>query len=70
MERVQVSAYGDVMDNIKLSVRDLVEFVYKGGDISSKAMSSNRALEGIKAHKFLQSQMNENYHREFYLKRE
>lgn len=58
------------MDNIKLSVRELVEFVYKSGDISSKAMSANRALEGIKAHKILQSQMDENYHREFYLKRE
>lgn len=66
----KVFAYGDVMDNIKLSVRDLVEFIYKGGDISSKTMSSNRALEGIKAHKLLQSQMDENYHREFYLKRE
>ncbi|HAQ41917.1 MAG TPA: ATP-dependent helicase [Clostridiales bacterium] len=61
---------GDIMDNIKLSVRELVEFVYKSGDINSKAASAARALEGIKAHKFLQSQMGESYKKEFYLKRE
>ena len=56
------------MDNIKLSVRELVEFVYKSGDINVRAMSADRVLEGIKAHKLLQSQMEENYHKEFYLK--
>ncbi len=58
------------MDTIKLSVRELVEFVYKSGDINLKAMSADRALEGIKAHKILQSQMDENYQKEFYLKKE
>lgn len=58
------------MDMIKLSVRELVEFVYKSGDINVKAMSSDRALEGIKAHKLLQSQMSESYHKEYYLKKE
>ncbi len=58
------------MDTIKLSVRELVEFVYKSGDINLKAMSADRALEGIKAHKILQSQMGENYQKEFYLKKE
>lgn len=58
------------MDNIKLSVRELVEFVYKSGDINSKAMSQERALEGIKAHKLLQSQMGESYQKEYYLKKE
>ncbi|NLB32795.1 MAG: ATP-dependent DNA helicase [Tissierellia bacterium] len=58
------------MDNIKLSVRELVEFVYKSGDINVKNLSVDRAMEGIKAHKILQSQMGENYHKEFYLKNE
>ncbi len=59
-----------IMETIKLSVRELVEFVYKSGDISTRAMSTDRALEGIKAHKLLQSQMGETYQKEFYLKRE
>lgn len=58
------------MDNIKLSVRELVEFVYKSGDINVKNLSTDRALDGIKAHKILQSQMGENYLKEFYLKSE
>ncbi|MDD4437505.1 MAG: ATP-dependent DNA helicase [Tissierellia bacterium] len=58
------------MDNIKLSVRELVEFIYKSGDINVKNLSVDRAMEGIKAHKILQNQMGENYHREFYLKDE
>jgi len=58
------------MENIKLSVRELVEFVYKSGDLNIKIMSSDRALEGIKAHKILQSEMRENYQKEFFLKHE
>ena len=58
------------MDNIKLSVRELVEFVYKSGDINFKNLSLDRAMEGIKAHKILQSQMGNNYQKEFYLKNE
>lgn len=58
------------MDTIKLSVRELVEFIYKSGDINVKAMSADRALEGMKAHKTLQSQMGESYQKEFYLKKE
>jgi Rad3-related DNA helicase len=58
------------MDKIKLSVRELVEFVFKSGDINSKNLSVDRAMEGIKAHKILQNQMGENYHKEYYLKSE
>lgn len=58
------------MDNIKLSVRELVEFVYKSGDINVKNFNLDRAMEGIKAHKILQSQMGDNYQKEFYLKNE
>ncbi len=58
------------MDSVKLSVRELVEFVYKSGDINVKNLSADRALEGIKAHKMLQSLMGENYQKEYFLKRE
>lgn len=58
------------MDNIKLSVRELVEFVYKSGDINVKGLSPDRAMEGIKAHKLLQSMMGDNYNKEFFLKHE
>ncbi len=58
------------MDNVKLSVRELVEFVYKGGDLNTKSISADRAMEGIKAHKLLQSRMGENYQKEFFLRHE
>ena len=58
------------MDTIKLSVRELVEFIYKSGDINVKSLSPDRALEGIKAHKILQSQMGDDYKKEYYLKKE
>nr|WP_312576073.1 ATP-dependent DNA helicase [Sedimentibacter sp.] len=58
------------MENIKLSVRELVEFIYKGGDLNFISMKPERAMDGIKAHKLLQSQMEENYHKEFFLKYE
>lgn len=41
-------------DQIKLSVRELVEFVLKGGDLNSKFIGNNRALEGSKIHRLLQ----------------
>jgi len=59
-----------IMDNIKLSVRDLVEFVYKSGDINVKNLSPERAMEGIRVHKILQSSMGESYQKEYFLKRE
>jgi Rad3-related DNA helicase len=62
--------FGAAMDKIKLSVRELVEFVFKSGDISAKNLSIDRAMEGVKAHKVLQSQMGDGYQKEFYLKSE
>lgn len=43
------------LENIKISVRNLVEFVLRSGDLSSGQYSPKRALEGIKAHQHLQS---------------
>jgi len=58
------------MENVKLSVRELVEHIYSGGDLNFKNMKPERALDGIKAHKLLQSQMGEEYQKEFFLKYE
>jgi Rad3-related DNA helicase len=58
------------MDNIKLSVRELVETVYKGGDLNSGAMSADRAAEGMRVHRILQSDMGESYQKEYFLKHE
>jgi len=40
---------------IKLSVRNLVEFILRSGDIDSQFMSSSRALEGTRAHQKIQN---------------
>jgi DNA excision repair protein ERCC-2 len=43
------------MENIiKVSVRELVEFVLRCGDIDTSIVSSVRALQGINVHKKLQ----------------
>ena len=58
------------MESIKLSVRELVEFIYKSGDLNFKSMRPERAMDGIKAHKLLQSKMDDNYQKEVFLKYE
>ena len=40
---------------IKISVRDMVEFVYRSGNIDSGYMSSQRAADGIRIHKKIQN---------------
>lgn len=39
---------------IKVSVRQLVEFVMRGGDLDSRLMGSDRALEGTRGHQAVQ----------------
>ncbi|MEW9122104.1 MAG: ATP-dependent DNA helicase [Thermotaleaceae bacterium] len=51
-----------------LSIRNLVEFVLRGGDLDSRFMSSSRAIEGTKAHQKLQKSYGENYTAEITLK--
>ena len=46
---------------IKISVRSLVEFVMQQGDLDLRMMSSNRAVEGTRIHKKIQSQGGEEY---------
>ena len=53
---------------IKTSVRKLIEFVMRSGDIDNSFRDNNRMLEGIKAHQKIQKSYDENYQAEFYLK--
>src|SRR5659263_774516 len=41
---------------IKLSVRNLVEFILRSGDIDSQFMSNSRALEGTRIHQKIQNE--------------
>lgn len=53
---------------IKISVRNLVEFVLRSGDIDNRFMSTVRALEGTKAHKKVQNSYGDGYIAEVTLK--
>lgn len=57
------------MENIiKISVRNLIEFVLRSGDIDNSFMSMNRALEGTLAHQKVQKSYGPEYKPEVYLK--
>lgn len=56
------------MFHCKLSVRDLVEAVWMGGDLISSAPSIERANLGSRIHRMLQQQANGDYESEVYLK--
>ena len=57
------------MIEIKLSVRNLVEFILRSGDIDSGFVQMNRALEGAKAHRKLQKSYGDDYLAEVQLKK-
>jgi len=42
------------VETIKISVRNLVEFVLRHGDLQPGSIGTSRALEGIKAHQYIQ----------------
>ncbi|WZL72288.1 ATP-dependent DNA helicase [Clostridiaceae bacterium 35-E11] len=53
---------------IKLSVRNLVEFVLRSGDLDTSFKSASRAVEGTKAHQKIQKSKDESYEAEVPLK--
>lgn len=54
-----------VMDKlIKISVRELVEFVLRAGDLVSSFAGVNRAVEGIRAHQKVRKSMEKKYNLE------
>ena len=55
------------MKNIKITAKDLVSFIYSGGDLTSEFQSNKRALEGIEAHVHLQSKYGESAQKEVFV---
>ncbi|MTI47473.1 MAG: ATP-dependent DNA helicase [Firmicutes bacterium] len=55
-------------EQIKISVRNLVEFILRSGDLDSRFMGSSRAVEGTKAHQKVQKTSDDNYNSEVHLK--
>lgn len=53
---------------IKTSVRKLIEFVMRSGDIDNRFRDNNRMVEGIKAHQKIQKSYKESYKSEYFLK--
>lgn len=53
---------------IKIAIRNLVEFILRGGDLDTRFRGSSRAVEGTKAHQKVQGSMGENYTSEVHLK--
>ncbi|MBU5668855.1 ATP-dependent DNA helicase [Peptoniphilus sp. MSJ-1] len=56
------------MKEIKISVRNLIEFIKRSGDIDRRFFSNKRAVEGIRAHQKVQSLYSENYKSEVFLR--
>ncbi|WP_425514351.1 ATP-dependent DNA helicase [Clostridium mobile] len=52
----------------KISVRNLVEFIMRSGDIDSTFIGNSRALEGTRVHQKIQKNKGENYRAEVSLK--
>lgn len=53
---------------IKISVRNLIEFVMRSGDIDNTFKDNSRMIEGIRAHQKLQKSHGDNYQKEYSLK--
>lgn len=56
------------MKEVKISVRNLVEFILRKGDIDNRFVAGSRALEGTLAHQKVQNSYKENYKAEVSLK--
>ncbi|SKC84743.1 ATP-dependent DNA helicase [Maledivibacter halophilus] len=55
-------------NDIKISVRNLVEFVLRSGDLDTSFRSTSRAVEGTRAHQKVQKSKGENYEAEVMLR--
>lgn len=67
-----------IENNMRISVRNLIEFIYRQGDIDDRIGGMSSAQEGTKLHKIIQKELkdeceqskNETYTNEMYLSRE
>lgn len=55
---------GGLLEEIRIAVRQLIEFVMRSGDIDNSYRSNQRMLEGIRAHQEIQQAYGEGYTKE------
>ena len=53
---------------IRTSVRNLIEFVMRSGDIDNRFRDNTRMIEGIRAHQKIQAKYDKTYKKEYKLK--
>ncbi len=53
---------------VKISVRNLIEFVMRSGDVDNRFRDNTRMIEGIRAHQTIQKKYGKNYKKEYSLK--
>ena len=53
---------------VRISVRNLIEFVMRSGDIDNRFRDNARMIEGIRAHQQIQKKYGKNYKKEYSLK--
>ena len=53
---------------IRTSVRNLIEFVMRSGDIDNRFRDNTRMLEGIRAHQKIQAKYDKTYKKEYKIK--
>ena len=56
------------MKEVKISVRNLIEFVKRSGDIDRRFFSNKRAVEGIRAHQKVQREYSKDFLTEVFLR--
>ena len=50
---------------VRISVRNLIEFVMRSGDIDNRFRDNTRMIEGIRAHQKIQASYGKNYKKEY-----
>ena len=56
------------MITLSLSVHQIVDFLFRSGDIDDRIYNTSSMLEGTRLHKFYQNRQGNNYLKEYYLK--
>ena len=56
------------MITLSLSVHQIVDFLFRSGDIDDRIYNTSSMLEGTRLHKFYQDRQGNNYLKEYYLK--
>ena len=55
------------MKKVKIGVKDIIDFIYSGGDLVSEFKIKKRAQKGTLAHQHLQNQYNDEDEKEVFI---